>query len=202
VETFAAIATVVLAILTAGTRFIETRRSPAVTGVSLGFAWLGYTSNALWLSYGLRLDISVQIWVSLAWGFVFTYILWRLNNRRITIKFVTLLALIFTASVTLAYALSADAAGWVAGSIICASTFPQAVKIWRTKNPEGVAPIAWIMAFISGLIWILYGYTANLLPVTVLNTINTAIIIVILLGIVRADRYTRGTVTISDGDGV
>ena len=190
-ETVAGIATVILALLTAGTRFIETRRSPAVTGVSLVFAWLGYTSNALWLSYGLRLDISVQIWVSIAWGFVFTYILWRLNNRRITVKFVALLILIFAASVILAYALSADAAGWVAGSIICASTFPQAVKIWRTKDPEGVAPIAWIMAFISGIIWVLYGLAASLLPVIVLNTVNTLIIAVILAGIVRAHKYVR-----------
>lgn len=191
VVTVLAAVIVVGSVLAAAIRVVQVRASATVTGVAPAFAWLGLAANALWLAYGFRMSVLPQVFVSLAWGAMFGYVLWRVAGRQVTWSLAAGAVATVAAGFVLAYGMSGDAAGWAGGLLVLASTAPQAWKTWRTGDVAGTAPGAWVAAGVIGLLWVAYGWVTGLPPVMAVNAVYVLLVVGILAGTVHAGRHRR-----------
>jgi MtN3 and saliva related transmembrane protein len=58
----------------------------------------------------------------------------------------------------------------LSGSVLSSFTFmPQVYQTWKTKSVEDLNLFMILMAFISTIIWLVYGIGKGLLPVTICN---------------------------------
>lgn len=74
--------------------------------------------------------------------------------------------------------------GFVAGAIGVAAYLPQVVKTWRTRETEGLSLGLILLAFISAVLWLIYGFLKPTWPLVFTNVsviILTSIIIVLFL---------------------
>jgi uncharacterized protein with PQ loop repeat len=80
--------------------------------------------------------------------------------------------------------MSADLLGWIASVVFLVRLVPQPIKLWRTGLPEGLSPMAAINGVISDVGWVLYGFSAALVPVwavSVASLVPTVATLVLLL---------------------
>jgi MtN3 and saliva related transmembrane protein len=58
----------------------------------------------------------------------------------------------------------------LSGSVLSSFTFmPQVYQTWKTKSVEDLNFFMILMAFISTIIWLVYGIGKGILPVTICN---------------------------------
>ena len=58
------------------------------------------------------------------------------------------------------------------GSALSSITFiPQVVRTWKTKSVEDLSLSMIIIVFFSTVIWLVYGFGKNLLPVIICNAV-------------------------------
>ncbi len=80
--------------------------------------------------------------------------------------------------------MSPDALGWIASAVFLARLVPQPMKLRRTGLPEGLSPMAAMNGVISDVGWVLYGFSAALVPVwavSVASLVPTVATLVLLL---------------------
>jgi MtN3 and saliva related transmembrane protein len=59
-----------------------------------------------------------------------------------------------------------------AGSVLSSITFlPQVYKVWKTKSAGDLSMAMLFIVFSSTIIWLIYGFGRNLLPVIICNAI-------------------------------
>lgn len=78
-----------------------------------------------------------------------------------------------------------DILGYIAGTLTTACFIPQAYKIIRSKNVEGISLLMYLI-FLSGvLMWLVYGLAISNGPMIVFNILTAALTIVIIYNIIR-----------------
>jgi len=71
--------------------------------------------------------------------------------------------------------------GMAAGTLTTISFLPQVVKTWKTRSTKDIS-IGMFMLFCSGiLLWVLYGFSINSLPVIITNIVTFILAFIILV---------------------
>lgn len=78
-----------------------------------------------------------------------------------------------------------DIIGYAAGTLTTISFIPQAIKVLRDKNVEGLSLGMYVTFSIGVALWLVYGITISNYPMTVFNVITFALSIVILFNIIK-----------------
>jgi MtN3 and saliva related transmembrane protein len=68
------------------------------------------------------------------------------------------------------------------GAFLSAVTFiPQVIKAWQTKSVGDLSLLMLFIVFTSVIVWLVYGFYLNLLPVIIANSIIFILVIVLLV---------------------
>lgn len=71
--------------------------------------------------------------------------------------------------------------GYLAGIIIAVSLTPQVIKAWKTKSTNDIS-LPWTITLLIGLlIYFIYGFGINELPIIVANFIETALVVSLIV---------------------
>jgi MtN3 and saliva related transmembrane protein len=73
----------------------------------------------------------------------------------------------------------------VTGIFLGLGSLPQAVKIFRTKRAQDIAPSSYIIMTVGSFIWILYGWELQSFPIMIPNILGVILGSVILVGWLR-----------------
>ena len=73
-----------------------------------------------------------------------------------------------------------EACGYL-GSLLSSITFlPQVIKTWKTKSAGDLSLLMLFIVFISTIVWLVYAFALNLLPVIICNSIVCVLSIFLL----------------------
>jgi MtN3 and saliva related transmembrane protein len=75
---------------------------------------------------------------------------------------------------------SAKIIGLVAGLLTTISFIPQVVKTWRTKSAKDLSLVMFLLYCSGMLLWTIYGFMLNELPLILWNIITLVLSLVIL----------------------
>ena len=70
--------------------------------------------------------------------------------------------------------------GFLAGIMTTSSFFPQAYKIWKTKNADGVSTTMYFVMLSGVCLWAIYGFLINSTSIILFNIFTLIIILMIL----------------------
>lgn len=71
--------------------------------------------------------------------------------------------------------------GFAAGGLVAVSLTPQVIKSWKTKSTKDIA-ISWTLINLSGqILWIIYGFYINSLPLVVMSSITLVMTLSLIL---------------------
>lgn len=70
--------------------------------------------------------------------------------------------------------------GFIAAVLTTAAFIPQAYKIWRTKNTEGVSTTMYLVMLTGVILWEIYGWLILSPPVIMANLITALLLLMIL----------------------
>ncbi len=76
----------------------------------------------------------------------------------------------------------------ISGIFLGLGSLPQAIKIFRRKSAGDISPTTYLIVVIGSVIWILYGFQLNNLPIIIPNVLGFALSSVILVGYYRYGR--------------
>ena len=76
----------------------------------------------------------------------------------------------------------------ISGVGMAVSNLPQSFKIFKTKSAKDISPITYLILFVAGFIWILYGLEIQSFPVTFANSIGVLFSLSVLVGWFRYGR--------------
>jgi len=76
--------------------------------------------------------------------------------------------------------MSPDVIGTLAASLTTASFLPQAVKVLRTRNTEGISLAMYAMFCFGVAMWLAYGLMADAMPVVLANAATLVLAAAIL----------------------
>jgi MtN3 and saliva related transmembrane protein len=71
--------------------------------------------------------------------------------------------------------------GFLAAIFTTSSFLPQAIKTIKTKNTQGISLFMYAIFSLGVLLWLIYGFVINDLPVIIANAITLVFAIVILI---------------------
>ena len=66
--------------------------------------------------------------------------------------------------------------GLVAGGLTTFAMLPQLIKILKTKSTKDISLLLFIMAFLGVILWLVYGFLINDIPVIVGNAISLLLV--------------------------
>ena len=66
--------------------------------------------------------------------------------------------------------------GLVAGGLTTFAILPQLIKILKTKSTKDISLLLFIMAFLGVILWLVYGFLINDIPVMVGNGISLLLV--------------------------
>ena len=66
--------------------------------------------------------------------------------------------------------------GLVAGGLTTFAMLPQLIKILKTKSTKDISLLLFIMAFLGVILWLVYGFLINDIPVIVGNGISLLLV--------------------------
>lgn len=64
-----------------------------------------------------------------------------------------------------------DLIGYIAVIIGTSMFAPQAIKIWKTKETKGISLLSFSLLALVSLLWAIYGFLLNAMPVILVNVI-------------------------------
>lgn len=70
--------------------------------------------------------------------------------------------------------------GYVAGILTTIAFVPQVLQIYKTKSAKDVSLAMFLLFTLGVLLWLVYGISANALPVIIANSITLILSMVIL----------------------
>ncbi|MBN1989325.1 MAG: SemiSWEET family sugar transporter [Bacteroidales bacterium] len=76
--------------------------------------------------------------------------------------------------------------GLAAAAFTTFSFFPQAVKVIRTRNTEGISLVMYLMFNIGITLWLIYGIMLNDLPIILANAITLFPALTVLFLVVKS----------------
>ena len=71
--------------------------------------------------------------------------------------------------------------GFAAAILTTASFLPQAIKTIQTKDTSGISLIMYSLFALGTLLWFLFGFFSNNLPVTIANAVTLVFACIILV---------------------
>lgn len=74
-----------------------------------------------------------------------------------------------------------ESVGYIAAVLTTSAFIPQAIKVIKTKNTEGISLWMYIIFTLGVAFWLLYGLIHNILPIIVANAITLVFASIILL---------------------
>jgi len=81
-----------------------------------------------------------------------------------------------------------DLFGYIAGTLTTICFIPQAYKIIRHKNVEGIS-LSMYIVFLSGvLLWLVYGLMLSNPPIIIFNVLTAALTSVIIFNIIKYNK--------------
>lgn len=78
-----------------------------------------------------------------------------------------------------------DIIGYIAGTLTTICFIPQAYKIIRDKNVEGISLSMYIVFLCGVLLWLTYGLILSNPPIIIFNTLTAALTSVIIFNIIK-----------------
>lgn len=75
--------------------------------------------------------------------------------------------------------------GFIGGALTTISFLPQVIKTWRTRSTSDVSLWMFLLLCIGIIIWIIYGFLINSLPVIFANLISFILTSIILVFKIR-----------------
>ena len=86
---------------------------------------------------------------------------------------------------------SVELIGLVAGVCTTAAFLPQAIRVWRLKRADEISFATFLAFSIGTIVWLLYGFLIDSIPVILANAITTVLALTILSMKWRYDRVQR-----------
>ena len=81
-----------------------------------------------------------------------------------------------------------DLVGYAAGLLLALCFLPQVVKTWQLRHAEDVSMGMLLMTFASAILYEVYAYRLELVPVLVMNGIFALLVLIEIVLKVRFDR--------------
>ena len=81
--------------------------------------------------------------------------------------------------------------GYIATFLINIAYVPQLYRTIKTKKVEGLSFLMFVILIISGILWTIYGFLINNLPLIICNSINTIQSLIILYYKIKYNDTTR-----------
>lgn len=78
-----------------------------------------------------------------------------------------------------------DLIGSAAATLTTGCFVPQVVRLWRTRNAEGISLITFSVFSVGVLLWLAYGTIVNSWPIIISNVITLVLTIAIVVLTVR-----------------
>ena len=78
-----------------------------------------------------------------------------------------------------------DIIGYIAGTLTTICFIPQAYKIIRDKNIEGISLSMYIVFLCGVLLWLAYGLMLSNMPIIIFNILTAALTSVIIFNIIK-----------------
>jgi len=70
--------------------------------------------------------------------------------------------------------------GFIGGTIVACSFFPQIVRVIKLKRAYEISPVFTFLMLVGCIIWTVYGFSIKLLPAMVFSLINTTQVAVLI----------------------
>ena len=70
--------------------------------------------------------------------------------------------------------------GFAAGILTTGAFLPQVIKTWRTRSTEDLSLPMWSALFIGIVLWVIYGFLTNDIPLIVANSVTLALSAIVL----------------------
>jgi MtN3 and saliva related transmembrane protein len=81
-----------------------------------------------------------------------------------------------------------DLLGLVAATLSTGSFVPQVVRLWRTRNAEGISLLTFAALAAGVALWLVYGIMLHALPIIIANAITLALVLAVVVLTVRFRR--------------
>lgn len=78
-----------------------------------------------------------------------------------------------------------DLVGYVAGTLTTACFVPQAYKIIRTKNVEGISLLMYLVFLCGVMLWLAYGMILQKGPMVLFNVLTAILTMIIIYNILK-----------------
>lgn len=78
--------------------------------------------------------------------------------------------------------------GYFAGICTTLSFVPQVIKVWKSKNVDGISLSMFIIFIIGVFCWLMYGLILNQKPLIVANFITLLLAILIIIAVIKFKR--------------
>ena len=78
--------------------------------------------------------------------------------------------------------------GYFAGICTTLAFVPQVIKVWKSKNVDGISLSMFIIFIIGVLCWLMYGLILNQKPLIIANFITLLLAILIIIAIIKFKR--------------
>lgn len=83
---------------------------------------------------------------------------------------------------------SLDLIGMSAATLTTASFLPQVIRLWRTRDSEGISLITFSVFSAGVVLWLIYGILLHSLPIIIANTVTIVLSIAIVVLTIRFRR--------------
>ncbi len=81
-----------------------------------------------------------------------------------------------------------DLIGLAAATLTTASFLPQVIRLWRTRDSEGISLITFSVFSAGVILWLIYGILLPSLPIIIANTVTIVLSIAIVVLTIRFRR--------------
>ena len=75
--------------------------------------------------------------------------------------------------------------GLIAGTLTTAAFFPQVLKIWKSRSAADISLGMFVLFSTGVLLWIIYGFSIDSLPVVLANSITLVLSLAIVVFKIR-----------------
>ena len=78
--------------------------------------------------------------------------------------------------------------GYFAGFCTTVSFIPQVLKVWKSKNVNGISLCMFIIFTTGVSCWLIYGMLLKNIPLIIANTLTLVLAIIVLIGIIKFEK--------------
>ena len=75
--------------------------------------------------------------------------------------------------------------GYIAGICTTLAFIPQVIKVWKSKNVDGVSLSMFIIFIIGVTCWLVYGIILNQMPLIIANFITLVLALFIIIAVIK-----------------